>query len=279
MNIKEFLLDNYIWIIVVILLTIITVIGFLADKKKNKKEKASNTNNVPNQGMNPGNIPQTPITYGMPGPVPNNSINNGMYGQPMNMNPGMNQMINNNPIPVSNDMLNTQVVSNPIPETPEPIMNYNNINNSNIINPQEQTPITPVVNNIEPIATPEPVNNVSVEESMHYQGFGEQKPSFAPQSPEVLMQNYNNQMENSAKVTPEQVAPAPANFGYTETPQPMNFANPIPNTIPQGVVPMPIPNNNVGPMPSPIPNPVPTPTPNVTNPENGFVYGGQNNNQ
>ena len=39
MNIKDFLIENYIWILVVILLCIITVIGFLADKKKTKKEK------------------------------------------------------------------------------------------------------------------------------------------------------------------------------------------------------------------------------------------------
>ena len=40
MNIKDFLIDNYIWILVIILITIITIIGFLADKKKSgKKEK------------------------------------------------------------------------------------------------------------------------------------------------------------------------------------------------------------------------------------------------
>ena len=35
MNLKDFLMDNYIYIIIVIILIIITIIGFLADKKKN----------------------------------------------------------------------------------------------------------------------------------------------------------------------------------------------------------------------------------------------------
>ena len=38
-NIKEFLINNYIYILVVILLSIITVIGFLVDKKKSGKGK------------------------------------------------------------------------------------------------------------------------------------------------------------------------------------------------------------------------------------------------
>lgn len=61
MNIKEFLLDNYIWIIVVILLSIITVIGFLADKKKTPKKKKGESS-----PMNPGDVASAntaPINY------------------------------------------------------------------------------------------------------------------------------------------------------------------------------------------------------------------------
>ena len=47
MNIKDFLIDNYIWIIVIILITIVTIIGFLADKKKNE-----NKNEAPAQPRN-----------------------------------------------------------------------------------------------------------------------------------------------------------------------------------------------------------------------------------
>ena len=37
MNFRDFLMDNYIYIIIVIVLVIVTIIGFLADKKKNGK--------------------------------------------------------------------------------------------------------------------------------------------------------------------------------------------------------------------------------------------------
>ena len=46
MNIKEFLLDNYIWILVVILLSIITVIGFLADKNRGGKTGKQKNNQL-----------------------------------------------------------------------------------------------------------------------------------------------------------------------------------------------------------------------------------------
>ena len=39
MNIKDFLMDNYIYIIIVIVLIIITIVGFLADKQKNGGKK------------------------------------------------------------------------------------------------------------------------------------------------------------------------------------------------------------------------------------------------
>ena len=60
MNIKEFLLDNYIWILVVILLSIITIIGFLADKKKGPKKSKQNNQKT----LNPESIPNgAPLNY------------------------------------------------------------------------------------------------------------------------------------------------------------------------------------------------------------------------
>ena len=38
MNIKTFLIENYIWIIVIILITIITIIGFKISSKKADKD-------------------------------------------------------------------------------------------------------------------------------------------------------------------------------------------------------------------------------------------------
>ena len=50
MNIKDFLLDNYIYIIIVIVLIIITIIGFLADKKRGGNTKNSQ-NSIPDNGQ------------------------------------------------------------------------------------------------------------------------------------------------------------------------------------------------------------------------------------
>ena len=63
MNIKEFLIDNYIWIIVVIVLLIITIIGFLADKKKGKDPKvgAPQPSPVPNNAAPAGPINYQPV--------------------------------------------------------------------------------------------------------------------------------------------------------------------------------------------------------------------------
>ena len=75
MNIKDFLIDNYIYIIIVVILIVITVIGFLADKKRNGAKKIKN--NVPNMAPKGGNVayqPQNvqPMTYQ---PVTDNNVN------------------------------------------------------------------------------------------------------------------------------------------------------------------------------------------------------------
>ena len=63
MNIKNFLIDNYTWLIVILIITIITIIGFLADKNsKNKQKKEQNdTENelpplMPIQNMDAGQL-------------------------------------------------------------------------------------------------------------------------------------------------------------------------------------------------------------------------------
>ena len=58
MNIKDFLMENYIYIIIVIILTIVTIIGFLADKKRNgdKKPKTMSGTISNNQNQNMGNM-------------------------------------------------------------------------------------------------------------------------------------------------------------------------------------------------------------------------------
>ena len=53
MNISEFIKDNYIWFLVILLIAIITVIGFLADKNNGKKKEK---NAKGNKDVNKGNL-------------------------------------------------------------------------------------------------------------------------------------------------------------------------------------------------------------------------------
>ena len=74
MNIGEFLMDNYIYIIIIVILIVVTVIGFLADKKKNQTKKNeilnNNTNNgviSPNENITEGNrFIQNDVMYQQP---------------------------------------------------------------------------------------------------------------------------------------------------------------------------------------------------------------------
>ena len=80
MNIVEFIKDNYIWFLVIILIAIITVIGFLADKNNGKKkEKSAKGNKDVNKGnlsmqVQPNNINDSLNTMAPPS---NLEINNG----------------------------------------------------------------------------------------------------------------------------------------------------------------------------------------------------------
>lgn len=78
-NIKEFLINNYIYILVVILLSIITVIGFLVDKKKSGK------------GKNKGQVAQAAPAMATPsantmGQAPVSFQPNQVSPQPVNVN-------------------------------------------------------------------------------------------------------------------------------------------------------------------------------------------------
>ena len=134
MNIKDFLIDNYIYILVVILLIIITIIGFLADKNKNKGTKKKNV--LQEQPM-PNNANMQPINYqanpqqmagsmnyqGMNQMMPNN-INN-MTGQPINFG----QIPNSSVTPVNNQFnQNLNLESQNVSVSEFSIPNVNNIN-------------------------------------------------------------------------------------------------------------------------------------------------------
>lgn len=271
MNIKDFLIDNYIWIIVVILLIIITIIGFLADKKKVKEPKngAPVPNNLPPSNMN-GNGQAAPMNYQ---PVTNQIDGNVQNNQ----NQALGQLPNSTVAPVN-------VVNQP---------NDNNIMNSNI-NPVVANANNPLGNVSTVAPTPvEPINNSVVNPEPMYQPLSEQKPSFSAT-------NMNSPLvSNQTSVTPVPVSNN-ENVINNQPVQAEPMANSIPSPIPN-VIPNQMPGSvNVNPVPIPTPTspiPVPQPLPNANDVNNSvanlnnntipntvptpqpinFVYGQQNN--
>lgn len=314
MNIKDFLIDNYIWILVIILITIITIIGFLADKKKGNKTGQ----NVPPVNPNLNNQPTNngiPMQYQQLEQVPQNQMNNNMG---MNNNIIQQAPLNQNMVVPNNlnvpNMVNTS--------------NVGNINSAASVVTEPQ-PIQMVSANVIPVNNnPQPVENVvpNIEQESMYQPLSEQKPVIAPQPiPSFGTQNQSNQVVPQPIVdnTNVQVASVPQidlsvgnmgsmmpNSGINQASSynvgasmPMdnnsfgNVSNSLPNnmTIPQPVNPIPVPQPVT---PQPIMqqqyNSQPEMQPNYgqpiqsvgqTMPEQqmsqpiNFVYGPQNNNQ
>ena len=277
MNIKDFLIDHYGYIIIVIILTIVTIIGFLADRKTGGTRKSKGAQQP---DMNPnGYTPPTgtaPITYNpnsqmVPGMTPNmtqmptqainpqmNALNNVPNNQNMNVNSvpePMNQNLNMN-MSMPTAVGNNAPVS--LPNAPQPVEPMNQVTN----------------------VTPEPM----------YQPVSEQKPVIAPVDP---MQNINTiQPVQDTVMSPQNVANAQA----VPTINPVgSVPNMTPNMIPtpeptpminQNQVNMPnqggsIPTPQPVPIPNPVGNTVPSPInpPQPTNPQPvSFVYGAPQNN-
>lgn len=270
MNIKDFLMDNYIYIIIVIVLIIVTIIGFLADKQKNGKKNKVTEQPLPNNGNS--EVAPQPITYQ---PVNNNQMNN------LNTIPNTNLMPNN--------QLNNVGNSNVTPLVPNnTMMNQGNFGNTIQNTPQ---PVEPMAASV--ISAPEPM----------YQPLSEQKPVIAPVNPINNINNFGNGLNNQPVPNPEplqqpinnavpnNIMNGPNSFNQpiveptkVENIMPTNMnggqpSNDFNNGTPynqQPVNPQPIPNPVENTVPSPITPPQPT-TPQPV----GFVYGqpNQNNNQ
>lgn len=166
MNIKDFLIDNYIWILAIILITIVTIIGFLADKKKGGKKKENQVTPPQNMINQPAND-QAPMQYQQP-PVDQqqNQMNNNMGFNYNNSNMGT------QPISQMNNTVNNM---QPMSTEPQVIPSMTNQTFS-MTNPQ---PVDNIVNN----AIPEPM----------YQPLSEQKPIIKPQN----IPNFNNVQSNN----------------------------------------------------------------------------------
>lgn len=300
MNIKDFLIDNYIWILVVILLTIITIIGFLADKKKGKKESDNvNTsgNNYSNanpinyqnagmsspvnyqQNMNPNNQNMGGINIPNPMGVPNNPANfqtipnssltpNNVITQPSQTNQINDMSFSNNQGNFANNSVSSNlqvggsgIIPSPAP-TPQPLDQFNDMNIGS-------SPVNQI--NVIPNNNPQPIENVNNNNLINaepiYQPLSEQKPVIAPREVPNFPQN---QVVNDNQILSSTVGvlqPEPVNQQVN-----MNYQQPINNQLNQ----QPPVNTNptVG---NTIPSPVQNPNVQNDQPVN-FVYGPQNNN-
>lgn len=264
MNIKDFLIDNYIWILVIILITIITIIGFLADKKsRGKKEKKDNSQlqNINNQQVNNQmmNNQQQPIQYQQPEQFQNNQPNNNIGFNFNNMNTTVKPL----------NQMNNAINSTTQPTVAEP-MQLNSINNQ-----------VDLMNNINPINNVVP-NNMA--EPM-YQPLSEQKPNIAPQpipnipnmqQPVNIEQNQilpmannlegnNPQTFNAIPSVNQNIQPQPVQMPQEQTLNPMYNVNSQVQQIENSeTVPNFIPNNTT--IPTPV-NPQPIPVPKQVIPQ------------
>lgn len=165
MNIIDFLYDNYLWIIVILVIAIFTTIGFIADRKsKGKNGKGNESIDIPN---NQTKVVPTEV----PTPVNNINTNMNMASMPNNNYQNVNNnMVNNVPnfatntnvTPVNNmneqGMINNYTnggVVNPINQVPNIGINENMMFNGN----QTMNGVNQSISNVNPVPTPEPVVN------------------------------------------------------------------------------------------------------------------------
>lgn len=204
MNIKDFLIENYIWIIVIILITIVTVIGFLADKNKEKKKAKGAKSTIANEKTTPqplstmNNQPtnidyQAPLQYQQPQETPSNLQ--------MNNNMGMDFNVMNTTVKPLNRMDFSTNETQPIITQPQPLQ--------------------PIDNQVGLMNNPQPVENVApnIQQESMYQPLSEQKPIIAPQP----VPNFSAMQ-------------SPVNNGFNQV-QPMPVNNIQPESNPYNVIP------------------------------------------
>ena len=186
MNIKQFLIDNYIWILAIILITIITIIGFLADKKKSGKK-----NEIPPQPIAPAGSIENQTTMQS---QDNSQIQNQMNQQPNNMVMPQNSMNTMNQMaPNGAGQINTTIPEQSIVQTQQQM-------------PQANT--QPTV--IDTMNIPQPVENIPphIETEPMYQPLSEQKPVIEPK----IIPNYTTIQNPTMTEQSISVPPVEQNF-------------------------------------------------------------------
>ena len=298
MNIIDFLYDNYLWIIAILVIAIFTTIGFIADRKsKGKNGKGNESIGIPN---NQAKVVPTPVnninTNMNMASMPNNNyqnVNNNMVNSVPNFatNTNVTPVNNMNKQSMVNNYTNGGVV-NPTNRVPNIGINENMMFNGN----QTMNGVNQSISNVNPVPTPEPVvnsanpmmpneniqqgfvnsmpaNNQNVNQvsnsSLNVNPVPEQTPVYNNQS----MGNGNPNMVVNSWDEPRPINPVNINQGFGQN----NISN-IPTNSSSNQIPIQesIPVNTV-------PNNMQQPVNNVPNgnsvPGLNFVYGpSQNNN-
>lgn len=299
----DFLLEYYVWILVILVILLITVIGFLVDTRRKKKKRENMDNQLSgasqnmeivndnmngvmtNQNMNGFNMQMNTGLNGfdnsfnnnMNGPVSAqnlnnfdtsmnnfNNMNNGMLNQNYNM---MNQNMDNSLNNVNNDTFFSPT-SEQIP-TFEP-------RNVVIPKPVESTPIMNFGSTPSPVVEPVPVAEPSMSQNMAFGGPQVTDMSSTVQGISPVMPNTNtipntnvnlgfNEMVGRAQnVVPTPVVESVSNAVSNMNTEGTQPVNPIPNVAEVPSV-NPIPNMNVNLGVNEAANPIPTPVvePNI----------------
>ena len=286
MNIKDFLIDNYIYIIIVIVLIIITIIGFLADKKskvKNADKDILPNNNANNGSVNYGNVQQNqaqPMNYQpvagtneVINSIPNSPlITNNVPTAPINMGQLPNNIVNpvpsdiNNSInPVASAIANDANQLNVLPGAIQGTIVNQNLNSVSQMTNQPVIPSSPEPVGPSTLVNPEPM----------YQPAASQTPVIAPSDPIANMQNYNQAAYNNGVEQLNNMQGNTMPMGINMAPLPNDPVNNVPTTYSEPVAVMPVADS--APIPTPVEpvqpvapiqpvvntqvNPVPIPTP------------------
>ena len=283
MNLKDFLIDNYVYIVIVIILVIVTIIGFLADKKKNGNSKGKNNKQA--APADTSNLSAEAAAY--------QSVN-----EQLSANNTLNYMPEQGPSNNENMIQNNDnlVMSNPanVGSIPTPMQGNGIASNMNMAGPQQVA-----FNGGNAPMPVEPINNAVANPEPMYQPLDEQKPTFNNNEVSVIpgqqpplpvnpvippMGELNNGLgqgiaptDNVGVAMPTQSVP-PVNVSAPIPAAPIPAAPVPPASIPSGMAPNPAPSTIPQPMPNPNgnvnPEVVPAPAPVVPNPVS-FVYGGQ----
>lgn len=277
MSFIDFLIQNYVYILVVLIILILIVIGFIVDKSgKNKKKEPKAPKN---KNMDPASPELTPATPA-PAQTPNVSLNQGPMGASTVAPPvrevgdiGTNIPVspqtplrevptNENPIPRPINVTETlerpsnQVVNNPSPVggNPSPIIGQNYTNGMNT-NPQNTiNRVNQGVNYNTSAPTPRPTpmpNNIQnnreqIPNQMPYNNGN--NIGFSAMRPQNNMNQNQNLGQQRMQTYPNTPTQSPQRVNYQNNTNTIN--NQIPNTgipnqgpYPRGVSPS-TPNNN-----------------------------------